>query len=192
MELLTDTAGILIKKIKPNFKTLGPKYGKLMKQISTIISNYNQEDIAKIELHGGATHIVEGKTISLTLEDVEILSEDIPGWLVANDGSVTVALDVTITPDLKEEGLTREFINRIQNMRKELGLEVTDKIEVSVQKHEEISKAILNNIEYICAETLAVKLNYPDISGSVEYAEVEIADGIKTFVSIKKASDYAN
>ena len=192
LHLLTDTAGILIKKIKPNFKTLGPKYGKLMKQISTIISQYSQEDIANIELHGRSTHNVEGSAITLTLEDVEILSEDIPGWLVANEGSVTVALDVTITIELRDEGLTREFINRIQNMRKELGLEVTDKIEVSVQKHEEISKVILNNIEYICAETLAVKLYYDDPSVLADYTEVEIADGIKTFVSIKKASDYAN
>jgi isoleucyl-tRNA synthetase len=189
LEYLTETAGILVKKIKPNFKTLGPKYGKLMKQISAIIAGYTQEDIANIENTGSAEHAVDAEKVILGLEDVEIMSEDIPGWLVASEGTITVALDVTITPRLKEEGIARELINRIQNLRKEKGLEVTDKIELSVQKHNEISEAILNNNEYICSETLAIKLNYADVLETVEKTEVDIADDIKTFVSIQKASN---
>lgn len=189
LEYLTETAGILVKKIKPNFKTLGPKHGKLMKQISAAVAAFSQEEIAIIETQGSYTIEVEGQAIVLATEDVEILSEDIPGWLVASEGKVTVALDITLTEDLKQEGIARELINRIQNIRKEKGFEVTDKIELSVQKHNEISEAILNNNEYICSETLAVRLNYADVLEDASKVEVDIADDIKTFVMVQKASN---
>ncbi|MFN3556590.1 MAG: isoleucine--tRNA ligase [Bacteroidales bacterium] len=189
LEYLTETAGILVKKIKPNFKTLGPKHGKLMKQISVAVAAFSQEEIAIIETQGSYTIEVEGQAIVLATEDVEILSEDIPGWLVASEGKVTVALDITLTEDLKQEGIARELINRIQNIRKEKGFEVTDKIELSVQKHNEISEAILNNNEYICSETLAVRLNYADVLEDASKVEVDIADDIKTFVMVQKASN---
>jgi isoleucyl-tRNA synthetase len=189
LEYLTETTGVLVKKIKPNFKTLGPKYGKLMKQISALVGQFTQDDIATIESTGTYQAKIDGQDVELALEDVEILSEDIPGWLVANDGSLTVALDVTITAQLKEEGIARELINRIQNLRKDKGLEVTDKIDLSVQKHLEISDAILKNNEYICSETLAVNLNYTDVLDHTEKSEVDITDEIKTFVLIQKANN---
>ena len=189
LDFLTETSGVLVKKIKPNFKTLGPRYGKLMKQISALIGQFEQDDIATIESQGNYELKINDEKITLTLEDVEIMSEDIPGWLVASEGTLTVALDVTITPQLREEGMARELINRIQNLRKEKGLEVTDKIELSVQKHTEISAAILNNNEYICSETLAVNLNYTEVLEATEKAEVDFEENIKTFVSIQKASN---
>ncbi|TVQ93300.1 MAG: isoleucine--tRNA ligase [Bacteroidetes bacterium] len=191
LEYLTDTAGVLVKKIKPNFKTLGPKYGKLMKQISGAIATFSQEDIAIIESQGSYTIKIDDQNIELKAEDVEILSEDIPGWLVASEGRITVALDITITDELKHEGIARELINRIQNLRKEKGFEVTDKIELSVQKHSKITDAILNNNEYICSETLAVKLNYSEVLEDPLKVEVDITEDIKTFVLVKKANNSA-
>lgn len=128
IEYITDTAGILVKKIKPNFKTLGPKYGKYMKQISALVAEMNQNDIYNFEKQGTYSLEVGTETLELTLEDVEILSEDIPGWLVANEGRLTVALDINITKELREEGIARELINRIQNLRKERDFNVTDKL----------------------------------------------------------------
>ena len=189
LEYLTETTGVLVKKIKPNFKTLGPKYGKLMKQISAAIADFSQEEIAIIEEQGSYTIEVDNQQIILGNEDVEILSEDIPGWLVATESKITVALDITISEVLKQEGIARELINRIQNLRKEKGFEVTDKIELYVQKHSQITDAIINNNEYICSETLAVKLNYADVVEDVSKAEVDISEDIKTFVSVQKASN---
>ncbi len=186
LEYLTDTTGVLVKKIKPNFKTLGPKYGKLMKQIAAKVNAFSQEEIAILEQKGSYTITLDNESIELGRDDVEILSEDIPGWLVATENSVTVALDITITPELKQEGIARELINRIQNLRKEKGLEVTDKIEIWVQKHDEISDAIVNNNEYICSETLADNLHYTDDIRNNNIAEVNIEEGIKTYVSIQK------
>ena len=187
LEYLTETAGVLVKKIKPNFKTLGPKYGKLMKQISAEIATFSQEEIAIIEEQGSYTIEVDNQPIVLENDDVEILSEDIPGWLVATEGRITVALDITISEQLKQEGIARELINRIQNLRKEKGFEVTDKIELSVQKHSQITDAIINNNDYICSETLAVKLNYSDVVEDASKVEVDITDDIKTFVLVQKS-----
>ncbi len=189
LEYLTETAGVLVKKIKPNFKTLGPKYGKLMKQIAAIVNGFTQEDIAIIEDEGSYTIEVAGESVVLGAEDVEITSEDIPGWLVAADGKVTVALDITISSGLRQEGIARELINRIQNLRKENDLEVTDKIELWVQKHDQISDAIVNNNDYICSETLAVKLHYADVLEEETKTQVDIEDEVKTFVYIRKASN---
>ncbi len=189
LEYLTDTTGVLVKKIKPNFKTLGPKYGKLMKQIAAVVNGFGQEEIASIENKGRYDIVVDHQKIALTIEDVEILSEDIPGWQVATEGRITVALDTTISNSLRQEGIARELINRIQNLRKENNLEVTDKIELWIQKHDQITDAIVNNNEYICSETLAVNLHYNETIMDDSYVEVDIEEDVKTYVYIRKVNN---
>jgi len=162
IEYITDTSGILVKRIKPNFKTLGPRFGKLMKEVSRAISGLNQEQIAAFEKAQTYQIEVGGDTAQLKLEDVEIISEDIPGWLVANEGVITVALDINITEELRQEGVARELINRIQNIRKESGFDVTDKIEVLIEKHELISSAVETHGKYIGSQTLAKKVSLAD------------------------------
>lgn len=151
IEYITDTAGFITKKIKPNFKALGPKVGRDMKAVAEAVTRMTQEELTAFELKG--SYEVLGYSIDLT--DVDIIAEDIPGWQVTNSGSLTVALDVTITDELKQEGLSRELVNRIQNLRKELGFEVTDRISVTLQKDNLIATAVLANKRYICAEILA-------------------------------------
>ncbi len=151
IEYITDTAGFITKKIKPNFKALGPKVGRDMKAVAEAVTGMTQEELTAFELKG--SYEVLGYSIDLT--DVDIIAEDIPGWQVTNSGSLTVALDVTITEELKQEGLSRELVNRIQNLRKELGFEVTDRISVTLQKDNLIATALLANKHYICAEILA-------------------------------------
>jgi len=189
LEYLDDTAGILVKKIKPNFKALGPRFGKMMKQIAAAINGFSQEDIQQIENEGKATLRISEEKVEIMLEDVEIMSEDIPGWLVANEGKLTVALDVTITDELRNEGIARELINRIQNLRKEKGLEVTDQIILQVQKQEEINDAILNNNDYICSETLARQLCYVDRISEENRLAVDLGDDLQTFVMIEKKNE---
>jgi isoleucyl-tRNA synthetase len=159
IEYITDTAGFIKKKIKPNFKALGPKVGKDMKLVADAITNLSQEKIAVLESTGEVEVTVENagnsNTYVIVNTDLEIIAEDIPGWQVANLGNLTVALDVTITEALKEEGLSRELINRIQNLRKELGFEVTDRINVQLTHNALIDNAVAKNMEYICAEILA-------------------------------------
>jgi isoleucyl-tRNA synthetase len=155
IEYITDTVGFITKKIKPNFKALGPKVGKSMKQVAEAITNLDQESINILETKGEIEINVQDQTFLISSSDLEIIAEDIPGWQVSNMGNLTVALDVTITPELKLEGLSRELINRIQNLRKELGFEVTDRITVQVQQHELIATALMQNKEYICSEILA-------------------------------------
>ncbi|RLD62901.1 MAG: isoleucine--tRNA ligase, partial [Bacteroidetes bacterium] len=186
IEYLSDTTDILVKKIKPNFKILGPKYGKLMKQISASLSKINQKDIAEFENNGKFVVFVNEESIELHLEDVEIISEDIPGWLVANEGKLTVALDVNITEELKQEGIAREFINRIQNLRKDRGFDVTDKITLNIQKHELINKAINSHKQYIGSQTLATTINLVDKLENNNAKDVEIDEEIKTRISISK------
>jgi isoleucyl-tRNA synthetase len=157
IEYITDTTGFITKKIKPNFKALGPKVGKDMKSVAGIISSMSAQELSKFEAEGYFN--VPETDYTILLEDVEIIAEDIPGWQVTNLGSLTVALDVTITDDLKQEGLSRELINRIQNLRKELSFEVTDRITVSLQKHNLITDAVNSNKAYICSEILADDLN---------------------------------
>ena len=153
IEYITDTAGFIKKKIKPNFKALGAKVGKDMKAVADAINNFTQADIEKLE-SDGSIQILDTRYLILDT-DVEIIAEDVPGWQVANLGKLTVALDVTITNELKEEGISRELINRIQNLRKTKGFEVTDRINVKVTNHPYISRALNNNLLYICAEILA-------------------------------------
>ncbi|MEY8020591.1 isoleucine--tRNA ligase [Muriicola sp. SD30] len=158
IELLDDASGILVKKIKPNFKVLGPRFGKDMKKIAQEVGKFVQEDIQKIEREGEIPLEIENKSIILQLEEVEISSEDIEGWLVASSGGLTVALDVTIDDDLRKEGIARELVNRIQNLRKESGFEVTDKIDIKVLKDGFVEKAIESNMQYIKTETLTADL----------------------------------
>jgi isoleucyl-tRNA synthetase len=154
IEFLSDSSEVLVKKIKANFKALGPKYGKIMKQVAAAIMAMSQKEISALEKQGEFMLKVENETLNISLEDVEIISEDIPGWLVANEGKITVALDINITPELIEEGIAREFVNRIQNMRKDSGFDVIDKINIFIQSHVELDAAISNYQDYICSQTL--------------------------------------
>ena len=156
IEYINDTSGIISKKIKPNFKALGPKVGKDMKLVAEALNTLSQKDISHFENEGCIAII--GTSYVIELIDVEVLAEDVPGWQVANLGNLTVALDITLTEDLKQEGISRELVNRIQNLRKELSFEVTDKIRVKVKEHPYISEALKNNLSYICAEILADSL----------------------------------
>ena len=155
VEYLDDTAGILVKRIKPDFKILGPKYGKHMKQISAALNSMSQEDIMNLKKKESIVLSAGEENLLLGLDEVEIISEDIPGWLVANEGKITVALDITINEELRYEGIAREFINRIQNLRKESGFDVTDKISVEIQKHQAFNEAVMKHKDYIGSQTLA-------------------------------------
>ena len=143
IELIEQTAGVITKRIKPNFKTLGPRYGKYMKQIAALVATFDQQRIAEIETSEKLMLEVAGEQLEVTREDFEITSEDMPGWLVASEGKLTVALDITVTDELRREGVARELINRIQNLRKDSGLEVTDKIAVEVEALEVLRGGVL-------------------------------------------------
>ena len=158
IELLDDASDILVKQIKPNFKTLGPRFGKDIKKVAEVIRNFDALEIQKIEEKGSLKLEINGKSINLELSDVEISSQDIEGWLVTNQGNVTVALDVTITESLKQEGIAREIVNRIQNLRKDSGFDVTDNIDVYLLQHDSMCLAVQNNLDYIKAETLTKDL----------------------------------
>ena len=183
IELLDDASDILVKQIKPNFKTLGPKFGNKMKLIANTIRNFSKEEILTIEKEQEIQVEIEGKIINLGLSDVEISSKDIEGWLVANEGYITVALDVTITEDLKREGIARELINRIQNTRKDIGLEVTDKIKLTVLRFDDFEESIKKNEAYIMRETLTQELVFVD--QLTEGVNVEF-DTIKSKILIHK------
>ncbi len=171
IELLEDASDILVKQIKPNFKVLGPRFGKDMKAIAGKVMNFTSEDINKIEQNGSFDVEINGKNITLERDDVEITSQDIEGWLVANEGSLTVALDVTISDELRKEGIARELVNRIQNLRKDSGFEVTDRIDVKLQRDEQVKQAVDSNIEYIKTETLTEELEIIDqINNGIEIA----------------------
>ena len=158
VELLHDTTGIITKRIKPNFKTLGPRYGKYMKQIAAMTAQFSQERIAEIESSAEIMLDMGAETITVTPADFEITSEDMPGWLVTSEGKLTVALDITITDELQREGVARELVNRIQNIRKESGLEVTDKIEVEIEDIALVHDAVAEHGGYIGQQTLAVSV----------------------------------
>ena len=167
MKFVDNTAGILVKRIKPDFKKLGPRYGKIMKALAAQIQQMSQEDINAFEKAGAFTLQVEGQEAVIERADVEIISEDIPGWLVANEGRLTVALDITITDDLKKEGLARELVNRVQNLRKSSGFDITDKVNITVASSTEMNDAINDYKEYIANQVLA---------NSIEIADEPIAD----------------
>jgi isoleucyl-tRNA synthetase len=181
IEYITDTSGFISKKIKPNFKSLGPKVGKDMKLVAESLTSLSQQDINKFEHE--SMYVIPGTAYSIGIEDVEIVAEDVPGWQVANLGKLTVALDVTLSNELKQEGISRELVNRIQNMRKDQGFDVTDKITVLVKDHPYISEAVKNNLTYICAEILADSLQLVHDLNTGESADI---DDINLIILIKK------
>ncbi|MBN2638360.1 MAG: isoleucine--tRNA ligase [Bacteroidales bacterium] len=184
IKYLSDDDNVLVKQIKPNFKTLGPKYGKLMKQLSQAIGQFNQDDIKKLEGQGTYELKFADQTVEISLEDVEITTADIPGWSVASFDNLTVALDITLTDSLQKEGLARELVNRIQNLRKDKGLEVTDRISLSVVESDETKDAFTEFKDYICSETLADMVMVQD--GNEDYEEVELVEGIQTKIKLEK------
>jgi isoleucyl-tRNA synthetase len=183
IELLDDASDILVKQIKPNFKVLGPRFGKDMRFVASAISEMNAKEITKIEQEGEISIDVNGNLTKLTLEDVEITSQDIEGWLVANNSGITVALDVTISEDLRKEGIAREFVNRIQNLRKDSGYEVSDTIAIKIQKDGKIETAVTDNMEYIKNETLATSL---DLVEELDNGTVVEFDDVTTKLFIDK------
>ncbi|HAR72699.1 MAG TPA: isoleucine--tRNA ligase [Flavobacteriaceae bacterium] len=185
IQLLTneEASNLLVKSIKPNFKTLGPKYGKEMKAISAATAELTNEEIVKLEQSGKIDLLIDNKTLTLDLEDFEIATKDIPGWTVASNSTLTVALDLQLTEELINEGVARELVNRIQNLRKETGLEVTDKIILNLKNDESIVNAVEQNKDYICSETLAEDLVLQDRVANG--AEVEI-NGLMTQIAITK------
>lgn len=183
LEVLQDVSGVLVKKAKPDFKKLGPRYGKLMKQISGAVAGFNQEDIAQLEAEGKYSLTLDGQPVELLVDDIEISTEDIPGWLVVTESGVTVALDVTLNDELRYEGIARELVNRIQNLRKDSGLEVTDRIALKVQRTEGVEEAVNRNKQYISAETLAETLELKDTLN--EGLDVDF-DELKTRIYLEK------
>ena len=184
IEFLAADNDLLVKKIKPNFKTLGPRYGKVMKALGAAIMAFSQQQINALEADGRCVVTIEGQDCEVLLGDVEIATQDIPGWVVANDGSLTVALDIQLTPELVDEGIARELVNRIQNIRKE-GFEVTDRIVVTLQSGE-WDNAINRHRDYICTETLCTSLTLaPEVKDG---QNIELLDGQNTVVSIVKAN----
>lgn len=186
LEYLHETTGILVKKIKPNFKTLGPKYGKQMKDISAAVGAFTQEDIAQMEREQKYTLNLASGVVDMAMEDVEITSEDIPGWLVASEGKLTVALDITITDELRQEGIARELINRIQNIRKDSDFDVTDKVEITLEHHAEIDAAVENFKEYIAGQTLANNITL--VNEVVNGVELDLDNDVVVKIAVKKAT----
>ena len=184
LEYLRDTAGVLVKRIKPNFKALGPKFGKSMKAASAAINALGQEQISTLERTGELMINVDDQEFRLEPSDVEILTDDIPGWTVSVDGPITVALDLTLNAELIEEGIARELVNRIQNLRKDSGLELTDRIALYIKKQDGINQAVENNLKYISAETLAGKLELVDTIDNG--LNVEVDDNLSTEISIQR------
>jgi isoleucyl-tRNA synthetase len=180
---LKDTTGIVTKSVKANFKVLGKKLGKNMKIVSQFLAELTQDEIGKLEKSGFVDINTEESIIKITIDEVEILSTDMPGWLVATEGKITIALDITITEELKEEGLARELINKIQNFRKDNNFEVTDKIIISINCNEELKKAIKNYNDYISTQTLTEQILFDEQKDN--YTELDI-NGIITYVKIDK------
>ena len=183
VEFISDSSGVIKKKVKPNFKTLGRRLGKNMKAAAAAIAQFSQDDIAALENSGKYDLVVDGETYELTLEDFEISSEDIPGWLVANSGNITVALDITITEELAAEGMARELVNRIQNIRKNKDFNVTDRIAISLEDHELVRPAVEQFGNYICNEVLADKL---ELEAAVSGEEIEVGEGVKLAVDVER------
>ena len=189
IELIDDASGILVKQAKPNFKVLGPRFGKDVKAVVDRINNFTSEEIQTLEKDGKISVAINKKMINLGAEEVIITSQDIEGWLVASSGNITVALDVNISEELKKEGIARELINRIQNLRKDSGFEVTDKIDVTLQKDGIVENAVSDNINYIKTETLTATLEFADVV--TDGTDVEF-DEVTTKLCIKKHEAHVN
>ncbi len=174
----------LVKKTKPNFKTLGKKFGKLMKELAAAITAMSQEQINVFEAAGKAELVLSTETVTVEIEDVDILTEDMPGWLVANEGLLTIALDIEVSEELLQEGIARELVNRIQNIRKQSGFDITDKINIEIEKNEHINAAVANFSDYIGSQVLANSLTLVDTLA--EATELDFEDFIVK-VAVKKA-----
>lgn len=180
--VFAENSNVLVKKVKCNYRTMGKKYGKLMKNVAAKINDLTQSEILEFENVGKISLSIDNQNIDVDIADVEIISEDIPGWLVSNDGNVTVALEVELTDELRREGLARELINRIQNIRKETGLEITDRINVIISPEEKMAVSVRDNIDYIKAQVLANSIDFSDNDG----IECDI-DGLIVTVKVEKA-----
>ncbi|HYG50088.1 MAG TPA: class I tRNA ligase family protein, partial [Flavobacteriales bacterium] len=186
IELVNANNPLFNKTAKANFKTLGKKYGKLMKDLADAVKAFDNATIAEIESKGELKLTIQGTEVLLTLEDVEIATSDIKGWSVLAEGGLTVALDINVSTELRQEGIARELVNRIQNLRKDSGLDVTDKIDIKLLKFDEINEAVTNNMKYICSEVLANSLVLVDELGNNAH-ELDLEDGILTRISLQKA-----
>ena len=185
VEFLAKDNNLLVKSIKPNFKTLGPRYGKIMKSIAATVTAFSQQQINELETNGRCDLTVDGQPVELLLSDVDIATQDIPGWVVANEGSLTVALDITLTDELVDEGIARELVNRIQNIRKE-GFDVTDRISVMLQSGQ-WDGAVCRHRDYICSETLTESLELvPTVEDTSDTQEITIVDGVPAKIIVKK------
>ncbi len=173
LKYVDNAAGILVKKVKPDFKKLGPRYGKIMKQLAAVVQVMDQTAISQLESAGVYTFDIEGQSATIELADVEIISEDIEGWLVANEGRLTVALDITITEDLRKEGIARELVNRIQNIRKSNGFDIVDRIKVKISDSDEINNAVKEYYDYIAGQVLADEIT---LEADVDGMEIDMDD----------------
>ena len=183
---MTSDSNILVKKIKPNFKTLGPKFGQQMKAISQAIAQFSSNDINTIEQQGNYSLNLGDTEIQIDLSDVLITTEDIPGWVVTSMNGNTVALDINLSENLISEGLAREVVNRIQNIRKDQGFEVTDRIEITLSAEEKLATAINNNLNYICSETLADEIRITPYDSLQNEPEIELTQGVYTRIELLK------
>lgn len=182
LKYVDNAAGILVKKVKPDFKKLGPRYGKIMKQLAAIVQVMNQNSISQLETTGAYTFDIEGQSVTIELADVEIISEDIEGWLVANEGRLTVALDITVTDDLRKEGIARELVNRIQNIRKSNGFDIIDRIRVKLTDSQEINNAVQEYYDYIAGQVLADEIS---LESNVDGIEIDMDDFVLN-ISVEK------
>ncbi len=186
LSIVSGTLGMIVKKIKPDYKTLGPKYGKLMKDISNKINDFGQNEIIELEIEKKKVLKINGTSVEISINDVNITTEDIPGWLSMSENGITVALDVSLTEELIQEGIARELINRIQNIRKDNGYIITDKIKIEIQKNDAILQAINVHHKFISSQTLAESIDWVDTLNDANAKEVEIEESVKTLLKITR------
>ncbi len=184
IKFVSNEEGVLVKKVKPDFKKLGPKYGKIMKLLAAQITSMSQKDIIEFEKQGSFTFNINGEDATVELADVEVISEDIPGWLVANEGSLTVALDITVSDELRREGIARELVNRIQNIRKNSGFEITDKIDVVITPNEATDEAVKEYSDYIARQVLAESITIAEIA-EADRSELDMDEYPDLFASVR-------
>lgn len=186
LRLVDDASGILVKSVKPNFKVLGKKLGKQMKSVASQLQTLTQEQIKQLEMTGELALDVDGAAVTVERDDVEIISQDIPGWQVANEGNVTVALDITLTDELRREGLARDLVNRIQNIRKSRNYDITDRINIVFEPSPEVSAAVDDFRDYIMSQVLASALTVAPVADPAEDEKLDI-DGLNVNIKITKA-----
>ena len=187
LQIVDSDNGILVKRVKPDFKKLGPKFGKMMKQAAAAIQGLSQAQIAQLERDGAISLDIDGNSINIEAADVEIISEDIPGWLVANEGNVTVALDVTVTPELRREGIARDLINRIQNIRKSRDYQITDRILIKIENNEFTNDAVNAFKDYIASQVLADDIQICGVEAPKDDEILDI-DDVKVIINIEKSN----